>query len=1203
MNNSPLVQKLIWPFRFFWIDPRYASLDFQATRRPAGLVLIVCLAAVIGTWNSSVGWAAEAQFPWQQDFARVIPGGELEYAPQPFVFTAGFSVRYIDFEGGDDAAEGSREAPWRHHPWDPRAEGRSQAAAQEVHTYVFKGGVDYRGQFILPDSAGGTRENPIRLTRDPTWGDGPAVISGAEAITGWRKQAHVSMPHGETVWMAETDFLPRNLWMVGAGEEPVRLLLARWPNWRESDPNDLLSEWPTWDQPEWWKDRNKTSLEGVSKHVGIAASLPRPLENLVGGTVWSEWGIVMGSPYPAQIEAVDTEKDGIVFRGPWTYQALEKIITNNRYHLEDLPQLLDEPGEFWVEKTGESSAKVYLRLPGDKDPNTTTIEGARHYNFFEGKKVGVIHWSGLTFRFGNVGWDYNHPRWGRPNLMVAAININGSAEEIHVTNNTFEHLPMVARIHVGSAGDRIGLVNIRDNVMRHIDQGAVMLQNHTGGGESGMGHLGHVDFLRNNLKFIGMRILSGEHGHAVDIRFPETSHTAGNFLHRIGGWGLAVFGGKPSGDAFAGLEAPLSRHLMHHNRVEDVLLKSNDWGGIETWQGGSFYVFNNIVINAIGFKNWIHARGNKDTPGSFGHAYYLDGSFKNYIFNNIGLGRNNLIGTKSVNLTAIQNILSFENWFFHNSFHRFVVATRQQAPEAGRFRYLGNAFSDVTQMLYRHADPKDGKPDPNATHYTQGGGFDYKTLAYGANVIHALTGDVGTFEETGVVYSEPLPFSEALQKVNAQSDASVTEVAEQAFIDADRMDWRPASGMDGQSGARVFVPWALARTVGEWAFTRNHANPNEVIDEHWFMTATYADRSNYKDQPHYPLLGNKITAENSIEGTLEDWTKGALRLDGKGQFLRIAHSTLPVRSDGSEASPIAETRMVDLPFGDATVPLVAQVGGEIVVEVRLNDGIDPAQLNLHLHWMRPNAWGGFAEVGTKPEPLGENRYRLTVPAKPRNDLAAFHVLLFLSPDGQWGNKTQDAQIRIERTTGVQVADAPPRSVDVSDTSLLIEFVFRTQDEAGLLVQKMHKRSGYDLRLSEGKVLFAVGDGHDTAEIATPLPINDGQWQHLVAELDRDPAAPVLRIYLGGRLLAEKALPKNLGSLANPSDFYVGGKPGTGSEEHFSGDLDFLRVALSSLAESKTSIEELHAWQFAGPQLRDFTGRDRSQSSPPGAIVR
>ena len=37
--------------------------------------------------------------------------------------------------------------------------------------------------------------------------------------------------------------------------------------------------------------------------------------------------------------------------------------------------------------------------------------------------------------------------------------------------------------------------------------------------------------------------------------------------------------------------------------------------------------------------------------------------------------------------------------------------------------------------------------------------------------------------------------------------------------------------------------------------------------------------------------------------------------------------------------------------------------------------------------------------------------------------------------------------------------------------------------------------------------------------------------------------------------------------------------------------NFLRIARSSLAESKTSIEELYDWEFDGPFLRDFAGKE------------
>ena len=48
-------------------------------------------------------------------------------------------------------------------------------------------------------------------------------------------------------------------------------------------------------------------------------------------------------------------------------------------------------------------------------------------------------------------------------------------------------------------------------------------------------------------------------------------------------------------------------------------------------------------------------------------------------------------------------------------------------------------------------------------------------------------------------------------------------------------------------------------------------------------------------------------------------------------------------------------------------------------------------------------------------------------------------------------------------------------------------------------------------------------------------------------------------------------------------------------------LEFLRIALGTLAESKTTIAELYAWEFDGPFLRDFTGRKATTSRAAGAL--
>jgi hypothetical protein len=59
------------------------------------------------------------------------------------------------------------------------------------------------------------------------------------------------------------------------------------------------------------------------------------------------------------------------------------------------------------------------------------------------------------------------------------------------------------------------------------------------------------------------------------------------------------------------------------------------------------------------------------------------------------------------------------------------------------------------------------------------------------------------------------------------------------------------------------------------------------------------------------------------------------------------------------------------------------------------------------------------------------------------------------------------------------------------------------------------------------------------------------------------------------------------SLANDGDVHVGGTP---DGRYFGGAIDFLRIVQGTLKDAATTIEELYAWEFDGPFLRDFAGR-------------
>ncbi len=146
---------------FPWPGATAVNIPIQMGRC---LGLLTLLALAHGVANAQ----GEARWSWQEPHAKVLPTGDLEWAPRPFAFRPGASVRYIDFDSGDDANDGlSKQTPWKHHPWDPQAGGQA-AACKGVHTYVFKQGVDYRGELNAHES--GTADAPDRPDPRPVVG-------------------------------------------------------------------------------------------------------------------------------------------------------------------------------------------------------------------------------------------------------------------------------------------------------------------------------------------------------------------------------------------------------------------------------------------------------------------------------------------------------------------------------------------------------------------------------------------------------------------------------------------------------------------------------------------------------------------------------------------------------------------------------------------------------------------------------------------------------------------------------------------------------------------------------------------------------------------------------------------------------------------------------------------------------------------------
>jgi hypothetical protein len=1058
----------------------------QAFVRSTLLLGASCLIASAGD--------ATARWSWQEPQSKVLPTGDLAWAPHPFQFKAGSSIRYIAFDSGSDSNDGlSKQTPWQHHPWDPNATSQAKAC-KGAHTYVFKQGVVYRGELNATES--GTQAALIILTRDPSWGTGPAIICGSEVVSGWKPGAdNPLIPEPEKVWCVDLDWAPRNVWMESKEGAVTRIPLARTPNWHITDPDDIKSEWWTWKNPDKPFD-NYATINGQRRHLAFdkdQINTNKPQDYYEGAIVWTTKGWVMGNPFPARVLAVDRENGSLTFAGQWGGEPSYKIIRGCQYYLEDKPQYLDSPGEFWFDKKG-NGGRLYIRLPGDQDPNTAHVEVARRIHMVDSRGMSHVHVRGLTFRFANVYWNIvASPYWvSHESLDVqpGCVRLLGSGTNIEVSHCIFEHVHKGVRLKAMDREDAIDQVVVADNVFSDLDSGGVELADSTTYGDVAppMGRLYDVRVLRNKFDRIGLRPDLFSQGTALEIEYAQTAEVAGNMFERISAQGVDVHGAKASG---AATDRPFTRILIHHNKAVDTLINVDDFGGIETWQGGPAYVYDNLSGNPGGYRSWDHAL-NPNSENRFGHAYYLDGAFKNYYFNNIAWGKSKGPAGKLANTAAIQEIISYQNTFFNNTIFNFVTGSRRQEPQAGRVKFLGNIWQGIGLRVFRDADPartvQAGNEAEAGPHRDQ---YAIDTDAYARNVFYDVGDSFGVFEPSGRWHQTLQAFHDALES-NHPLAVEVGIMTEQSPLrDAAAHDFRPSANSAARGrGARAFVPWSLYETVAEWNFYPIPGDPTRILDEHWCMSPYYTGRDDYYKLPTYPLKGVNITLKDYQDGPLENWTTGALHFNGDNQYAVLKNEDI-CRS-------------------------------------------------------------------------------VTLDARGRNE-------------------------SLKRT----VSGADLSNPQIHTSNFLIEACFKTaagQTDA-VLIQKMDD-AGYVLGVNkEGGATLAATSGGATSWLASRSAVNDGQWHHVIAEADRK--AGTFTIYIDGKRDAGGPGLGANASLANDADLYVGGAP---NGHYLNGAIDFMRIARGTLADSKTTIEELYAWEFKGPFLFDFTGRKRpADGGAAGAI--
>ncbi len=799
------------------------------------------------------------------DVVKLEGGAEIQWKPLPFEFVAGKSVRYIDFDKGDDANSGQmREQAWKHHPWDANATGNAKAA-EGAQTYVFKRGVTYHGALVGNES--GTQDQPIRLTSDPAWGQGPAIIAGSYAISGgWSKVTpddakKTGFPEESMgkLWSVKVDgdFVPWALWAVKSNGERERLPIARWPNWKAEHEYNIFTQW-------FRVEKVDKGFPETPIYAPKVLNDPDP-NAFKGATVWMDHANDSGEfsiigPFPSKAAGYDP-KTG----------RLKIAITHPARHpnprapffLENMAKFLDEAGEWYFSREADNSRTLYIRLPSDADPNGAAIELAQHPILLDltGEHLDV---SGLTFTGGNARDLNDAPRagnWERPDnyTQMAAIRLNNNSQHVHLHHLEIRDNAGSGIVHLITEPKTVLRdIEIADSEFTNLDNQAIDLEFKSAPIRSPLGSVTDIRILRNRLHEIGLRASSDQGGRGIDVNGLEVGEIAGNVVDRTGGQGINVVGGR------MGSEVPLVRIQVDRNQVRDTLLQKQDFGGIEFWGIGPAYVYDNISINPVGFvahRNVYHKN----------QAYYFDHGAKGYLFNNIGWS--------DLRPDAYRGILG--DYFFHEirnrwneAFHNTALNFRSASTHSSRFgsqqHYLGNLFINCRS---------------GSSHWT----LDKAPEIAFANNLYA-----GTFVNVydrwkGETFVNPEDYRQFVASfanvINKQFGWASDDMP---IVDPATHDFRlrdDSAAID--RGVKVFVPWSLYGTVGEWHFRLHPKDPNTILAYDVYPQKFDLGHDQFRrggGVPENELTGDGFTAEQYIPGVLEDWVPGAVTFDGKHSF-------------------------------------------------------------------------------------------------------------------------------------------------------------------------------------------------------------------------------------------------------------------------------------------------------------------------------
>ncbi|MBP8975481.1 MAG: right-handed parallel beta-helix repeat-containing protein [Bacteroidetes bacterium] len=537
-------------------------------------------------------------------------------------YAAAFSqTYYIDYAGGSDSSDGlSATTAWVHCPGDANAIlNAKNASAGAGATFLFKGGVHYRGTIVMKFSGGGV---PVTYKGDG-WGVEKAIIDGADILpTQWQACQSAADAGGNPNWhnIFYTAFSGTISPFNQLFENGERAFIAQTPNM--SDP--------------FWDDRIDEYFTVLNGNITRTSLRDDIFLNQASSDYWNGAYIQMWiQPNVIGIKKVISFDPGshTIFFDSLSSEAVYGD-RDQFYCMVNHLSALDRPGEYVID---EANQRLYY-WPYGNIADCVFSASTRSYGLgingcsnvcIEGLKVQGNTSDGAAYAI------WNNKTWDAPaqNIIIRNCEITqtrtrdgrkgsisiDNADGVLIESNFIHNCQRNSGINAGAKN-----VTIRNNIITKV-------------GYKGIWSMGS-----ENLRILNNTITEceGTHGNPVSVFTTTNSLTANNFLEATSE--VFTFEGN-------------TNTVVHNNIILGVVNNEEETGTNIIRQNGSehsyCYGYTVITNNTLLFSK---------TNNAVGITQYFEDLSKVIVKNNISDGGPG--GTTGMSMSRSNNIYTGLSW-------------------------------------------------------------------------------------------------------------------------------------------------------------------------------------------------------------------------------------------------------------------------------------------------------------------------------------------------------------------------------------------------------------------------------------------------------------------------------------------------------------------------------------------------------------